>query len=550
MKKMLLILSLLVLMLPAFGYAKDSTTYDQKERIIIGFENGIDNSILDGVPHELHHIYDSINAIAVTVNESALSNLKKQPQIEWIEPDRKVQADGQLIDWGYNATDSPSAREVELSGQGIKVAVIDTGIKSDHPDLQVAGGVSFVEEAATPEDDNGHGTHVAGVISAQNNDIGILGVAPNVSLYAVKALDADGIGNQTDVIAGIEWAIENNIDIINLSITSPYHSPAVQKAVENADEQGVVVVAASGNDETGDGQIVDDIMYPARYPTVIGVGSIDENLVRSSFSYKGESLSYSAPGKEVYSTYIQTADTPDGYALMSGTSMATPYVAGIIALYKESYPELTNMEIRKIIAEKASDLGEKGKDSAYGYGLIQAPYTLFWDLKQGAWYMDNINFLAVDDLITGYPDGTFRPGGFITREEAITMIGRTLGLDGTRRETRYTDVKRDSFGSGYIASAAEAEIVTGYPDNTFKPKASISRGEVAVIIERSFEVTSSGGDSFEDVEEEKFYFEAVNTLYDYGIITGYEDGSFQPDHNISRAEFSTILAKAIDPSLR
>ena len=151
----------------------------------------------------------------------------------------------------------------------------------DHPDLKISGGRSFVEGISTFDDDFGHGTHVAGIIAAQDNDIGTIGVAPDSQIYSVKVLNKFGEGVQSNVIAGINWAIEQQMDIINLSIASQQGSYLLKEALQKAYDQGIIIVAASGNFTNNvEGT---DVLYPARYPSVIAVGSIDENLKKSFF---------------------------------------------------------------------------------------------------------------------------------------------------------------------------------------------------------------------------------------------------------------------------
>ncbi|KMY51918.1 S8 family peptidase [Peribacillus loiseleuriae] len=552
MKKVLFILSFCILLIvPLQVAAADEAEPLMNQRVIVGFHHEIDLSILEGIPFEMHHQYDEIKAISITIPYSSLVLLKENPKVAWVERDQIVKTNGQVVDWGHEPVGVAQSRKAYFTGEGVKVAVIDTGISMNHPDLAIAGGVTFVENTTSYNDDNGHGTHVAGIIGAKDNDIGVVGVAPDAELYAIKVLAKDGEGNQTDVIAGIEWAIQHDIDIINLSITSPIDSITLRKVLERADEQGIIVTAASGNEENGIRQpIGSDIMFPARYPTVIAVGSINKQLHKSAFSYFGPSLDYTAPGEDIYSTYIIEGEQKTGYTSMSGTSMATPYVTGTIALYKQAYPTLTMHQLKKAMQQKAIDLGEKGKDPYYGYGLIQSPTTLFLDVKNDVWYSSYMQYLLEAGFISGYLDGTFKPNGYITREEAVTMIGRALHLDGEERRTDFTDVKPDSFGSGYIAAASEQGFINGYPNQTFEPKSLINRGDVALVIQQAFHIPQATKQIFQDVKREKYYFEAVNALSGSKIIGGYPDGNFSPEQKITRAEFSIVLAKALNESFR
>ena len=160
------------------------------------------------------------------------------------------------------------------------------------------------------------------------------------------------------------------MDIINLSITSPSGSLLLEETLQKAYDHGMLIVAASGNFPSSLNEKI-DVLYPARYPTVIAVGSVNEDLVLSPFSYYGSDLEFVAPGEKIYSTINGSGTEAYGYS--SGTSMAAPFVTGMAALYKQSYPELSPTALRTYMQILALDLGDKGKDSKYGYGLVQPP---------------------------------------------------------------------------------------------------------------------------------------------------------------------------------
>ncbi|WP_235426967.1 S8 family peptidase [Cohnella kolymensis] len=244
---------------------------------------------------------------------------------------------------------------------------MDTGI-APHEDLSVTGGASFVSYTASYADDNGHGTHVAGIIGARNNTIGVVGIAPDSSIYAVKALDYDGSGYLSDIIAGIDWSITNRMDLINLSLGSPQDSLTLHQVVDKAYSNGILVVAAAGNNGTANGS-GDTLEYPARYESAIAVAAIDSTNQRGYFSATGSKVEVAAPGVNVTSTYLNNS-----YATMSGTSMATPYVTGNLALIKQANPTLSYTALRSKLDQTVVDLGAAGRDTWYGYGLIQAPY--------------------------------------------------------------------------------------------------------------------------------------------------------------------------------
>jgi thermitase len=206
----------------------------------------------------------------------------------------------------------------------ITVAVVDSGVCLDHPDLaeRVAGGWDFVEDDSEPDDAMGHGCGVAGVIAANpNNGVGVAGVAPIVEIMPLRVLDKKGIGSQSNIAAAIVYAADRKVDIINLSLASPVPAAAVEEAVNYALAKGVIVIAAAGN--AG----LEGAWYPAAYPGVVSVGAIDITEERSSFSNYGTNVDIYAPGRDIYTT-----SNDNEYTTMTGTSFAAPLVSGLTAL--------------------------------------------------------------------------------------------------------------------------------------------------------------------------------------------------------------------------
>lgn len=308
--------------------------------------------------------FKNIPALKISLFETDLNQLRQNSAVKSIEKDLEVKVGGQMRGWGIKSIKAPNEWKLNFSGNGVRVAVLDTGI-SPHPDLSVAGGKSFSGYTSSYHDDNGHGTHVAGIIGAKNNNIGIVGVAPGSQLYAVKVLDKKGAGSLSNIIEGIDWAITNKMDIINLSLVANGHSAALKTAVDKAADSGIFVVGAGGNNGRMDGAN-DTVSYPANYPSVIGVAAVDESNSRGAFSATGDGIEFSAPGVNIKSTILNNE-----YASYDGTSMAAAFVSGKLALLKEMFPTATNTWIRSKLRENAMDLGVQGKDPLYGYGLIQ-----------------------------------------------------------------------------------------------------------------------------------------------------------------------------------
>ena len=271
----------------------------------------------------------------------------------------------QTSDIDIDATD---AWDTYAGGSNITIAVIDSGVDLDHPDLQasIVPGYDFVNDDNMPDDDNSHGTHVAGIAAAVgNNGIGIAGVSWRASIMPLKILNAGGVGNTFDMADAVHYAVDNGAQVINLSVGAqgtkwPCNWPEVDDAFNYAVNNGVLLVVAAGNG----GQ--SNINCPGAYDQTMAVGSTTSADQRSSFSNYGPRLDIAAPGSFIYSTF------PGGYGYNSGTSMATPHVAGLAALLWSLAPSLTDDQIRDLIQNTADDLGSTGWDQFFGYGRINA----------------------------------------------------------------------------------------------------------------------------------------------------------------------------------
>ncbi len=341
-----------------------------------------------------------VPAISVELPEQAIANLQRNPRIRLIEPVIKaslIEAYPSGLEtlipaglyqeelnntWGVKRI---GAGPVHLRGQfgsNIKVAVIDTGINGRHPELShnYKGGYGFVNNDDHPDDDHGHGTHVAGSIAAQRDGFGVVGVAPQVELYSLKTFGVDGTADYDDILAAIEWAITNGIQVINHSYGS-IEDPGttVAEAFENAYKQGILHVASAGNRGNGTG-VGNNVEYPASYPSVIAVGASDENDNLWPYSSIGPAIELLAPGDAIFSTWawFEYPGHPL-YIHASGTSMASPHVAGTAALVWATNPCLTNEQVRQLLRESAENL-ELTKIQQ-GYGLVRAEKAVAQAMK-------------------------------------------------------------------------------------------------------------------------------------------------------------------------
>jgi subtilisin len=274
--------------------------------------------------------------------------------------------DDPVIPWGVSQIRAPEVWS-RSTGRRIKIGVIDTGVDFSHPDLQrsVYGGINLIHRYMLPMDDNGHGTHIAGTIAAASQHSGIVGVAPHGAIHAVKAFDFKGTAFVSDIIQGIEWCVRYRMDIINMSFGTTNYSKALESAVHNAVNAGKVVVASSGNN----GKMY-QMDYPARFPQTIAVGASTRNHKIARFSNRGHRIDIYAPGEKIYSTWLHGK-----YHLMSGTSMATSHVTGVIALLLAVKPGLSPRQIKAILQRNASSMGLKNQAGSKP-GEVSASRTL------------------------------------------------------------------------------------------------------------------------------------------------------------------------------
>lgn len=360
-------------------------------RVVVGYEPGRE-----------HHVATAAEDLGASVEESAavLQALVLEPPagssasefaetvaelsgVDGADPEVYVYAaaapndPGYPHQWALHRIGLAEAHDVSAGQPSVTVAVVDTGFDLDHPDkpvnLDTANDRDFINGDYEADDDNGHGTHVTGILAAAtNNSAGIASVAPNVRVLPIKALAKNGVGTSTSVAAGIKWAVDQGARVINASFTFDSDNASVREAYEYALARGCVIVAAAGN--TGAGQIA----YPARYPGVIAVGATGPYDAKATYSQFGSGLDLVAPGGEGSSISSAILSLwPGGYLLTtSGTSMAAPHVAGAAALVLSVRPDLSAFAVEQLLVGTAEDLGGSGWDNLFGYGLVRPDRAL------------------------------------------------------------------------------------------------------------------------------------------------------------------------------
>ena len=375
---------------PTFGYESPDFTEsveigsDGKKDYLVGFyrEPGImEVNMVELFGGEIYRQFRLVNVVAARLAPEAASKLEKEQSVRYIEVDAPVFATGQQVPWGIDRVFGNESYYFDTwdltKGNDVTVAILDTGIEVNHEDLHplILGGINTVqgENPNNYNDGHGHGTHVAGTVAAVDNDLGVVGVSPEAGLYAVKVLDNLGRGNWSTVVAGIEWAVEQNIPILNMSLGGA-DGRSLRDACDAAYSKGHLLVAAAGNSGNYPGT-GNNVAYPAGYRSVIAVAASDNNDNRSFFSSTGPEVELIAPGQRILSTWRLNR-----YIIANGTSMASPHVAGSAALTWAANPDLTNVQVREILSDTAEDLNLPANHQ--GKGMVRADLAVRAALNQ------------------------------------------------------------------------------------------------------------------------------------------------------------------------
>jgi thermitase len=343
-------------------------------------------------------VVESSNA----ASSKALSSLKEDPRIAWVEPDGILTISDAIPDDPYYW---PQQENLRLEGlpwawgfstgsPDWPAAVIDTGIDLDHPDLQAklwvnldeipgngidddhngyiddVNGWNFVSDTNSPQDDQSHGSHVSGILAAQtDNGIGIAGIAWGTPIMALKALNSSGHGNASDVAEAILYGADNGARILNLSFGDNLEYQTIHDAIVYARGKSCLVAAAAGNASSA-------VEYPAAQPGVMAVAATDNNDLPASFSNRGPQIAVAAPGVDIFS-----ADKNGFYFQASGTSASTPQVSGLAALIWDLHPEWSADQVTQVITSTAKDVWSPGQDDLTGWGRIDARAAVFASLE-------------------------------------------------------------------------------------------------------------------------------------------------------------------------
>jgi subtilisin family serine protease len=514
-----------------------------------------------------------------------------------------------LLQWHLPAIQADQAWGTS-TGKGVVVAVVDTGISQGGEDLHchtfaspynaITGSTGSVAAA----DNHGHGTHVAGSIAqCTNNGVGVAGVAFDATLMPVKVLDASGSGFVSDIAEGIEWARTHGADVINLSLGCFCQATMLDEAVEAATSDGVVVVAASGN------QGENSVLYPAGHPDVIAVGGTAYDGVLAPYSNRGGALDVVAPGgnlaedangdghldgvlQETFCDRPPASCPPSlsgsngwDYYFFHGTSMATAQASGAAALLLSKYPDAGPEVIRTALQETARDLGPPGFDTSYGHGLIQIHDAFAFDLQQPEWGQDaalkavrygetslTITWSAATDNVEVTQYVLHHPGaqGVVVsgRQATVTALspgsqyvfevlaGDEVGnwsapLRATIQTAQaFIDTKEHTFYEDilWISGSGVTRGCNPPANDRFCPDDPVTRGQIAAFLVRFLGLTENGHAGFVDVVADSTFVDDIGKLATVGIARGCNppaNDRFCPDDPVTRAQAAAFLVRAL-----
>ena len=535
------------------------------------------------------------------VSKAEMERLDRAGLLEWYEPDGYAvlldpEPDARLmgsvspyyddVQWNLDMIGADLAYRQNYLGRGVRVGVLDSGVEP-HEYLKdsLVPGHNYMEDASDVSDTGdsyGHGTRVAGLVAAAGED-GYIGVALGAEIVPIKITDGKSVKVSVICRAIYGGIDEYHCDVLNLSLGVTKEYESLREAIDYAEERNVVVVSAAGNGGT------QTMYYPARYDTVIGVGSVDSNGATYYRSNHNASVFITAPGVDVRSTAAA-----GGFLNCTGTSFSVPQAAGAAAVLMGIDPDLTPGGIRDLMSSTASDQGEEGYDEYYGYGVLNlagcvtaltsgsgesssagsserasdperpspsydeclrdetcvlAPYA---DLDRNAWYHDGVHYALAGGMMNGTGEGAFSPSVPASRAMLVTMLWRLEGQPAGGKALSFTDVQPDAWYAEAVRWAAAEGVAGGYSETRFGPDDSVSREQLAAILSRYAayrgESGSAGGTELlgrypDNGQISPWARDAMGWAVRLGLIEGTDGGRLSPGDPAGRAQLATILMR-------
>ncbi len=447
----------------------------------------------------------------------------------------------------------------------VSVALIDTGVDTTYIDEnRILSGENYVSEQTG--DKVGHGTRIASLmVGAAKGDEFITDLAPNASIVSLVYYSKypSGVpmnGGVEAICMGIYDAIDKydcSVIIISSGITQPDEN--LEKAVLYAEEKGVIIISAAGNEGSS------TLYYPASYPTVVGVGSVDENMMVSDFSQRNEGVMVATVGEDLYAASIRSGIA---FEEISGTSYSCAYVGALASQLLGICPDMTPTQFRWLIQNTATDLGALGYDTETGFGLLNAKKAVeefeliskteplpFNDVYLSSWFYDSVMNVYKAGLMNGSTETTFAPNTNITRAMLVTTLYRLEGVPAIWGGLHFADIEEGSYYEFAVAWAKQNDIVNGVSKTEFAPNDNITREQIAAIMHRyakfkGYDVTVGENtnilsyDDFADISE--YAIASMQYACGSGLMKGKTESTLNPKDNATRAEIAAILHRFIE----
>ena len=446
----------------------------------------------------------------------------------------------------------------------VKIGVIDTGVKEKESVLdgqKILSGKNYVLGSSDTDDEVGHGTRVAslilgtvdGEIASPCSESLIVPLVYYTKLASGAALN----GGLESICNAIYDAVDiYDCQIINISSGITADDERLKKAIDYAEEHGVLVVSACGNSG-------DEVYFPAAYDTVLGVGSHNSKFEPADFSCRGSGLDMLMYGEDLKVVSIKNAAN---YELVSGTSYSTALVTAHAAAALEQYPHLMPSQIRYLMRASCDDICDAGYDEKSGYGVFKSDWfyenlelfdrgeiICFYDVKEDDWFYDSVKKAYHQGWMNGTGDGIFDPDGNMTRAMFVTILYRAEGQPQLNSALKFDDVDRNAYYAEAVGWASENGIIAGVSDAEFVPERNITREETAAVINRYAAYkginTDSRGDLsvFTDANDVSGWArENVSWAVGAGLISGKENNLLDPQDNTTRAEATAILNRFLE----
>jgi subtilisin family serine protease len=501
------------------------------------------------------------NAVAGAQEAAALEALRARPEVRAADLNylRTIHATpndpGYPNQWAYRHIAAPAAWNT-TQALGVTVAVLDTGLDLGHPDFNghIAPGYDYVNNDADPRDDNGHGTHVAGTIgAATNNGVGVAGMSWVARVMPVKVADAQGRVNSADWINGLVYARTHGARVVNMSFGGPGSSGVEQQTINDTWNAGLVIVASAGNSA----QEGNPVNYPASYDNVISVGATSAADRRASYSEFNNRVDVVAPGGDGNNATLDQwilSTVPNGYGLASGTSQASPHVAGLAALMFSTSNVWTNATLVQAILSTATDLGPGGRDDEYGYGLINAERAVAAAGNPPAPPTNTPRPPPTVPPTSVPPPPTVRPPTAAPTNPPPPATITPLPGPTVQPGCLFTDVCPADLFYPYIAHLVQLGAISGY-GTEYRPFNDLTRGQAAklAVLGLGVPLANPSGPSFADVGPLDPFYIYVETAAAHDMVNGYPCGGpaercpgqyFRPYLAITRAQMAKVVVVA------